>query len=284
MDLSRGCILIARSLDESDIFQNEKWLKVWVWCVIQANHKGKNVPVNIGRAKTSVWVNRGQFIFGRNKAAEKLGMSPSTVRNIMQKLDDFGNLDIEKDTHFSIVTLSDFDFYQDMNNYKGQAEGQPEDSQRTARGQPEDTTNTPNTLDNEKNEDNNSSIPQNEFAGNEPEFYLTKKKRKLEGKRLQTFLKFWEIFNYKKDKASAADSWIDIPELTNSLVDEICEAAKVEADGRQEIINKESTPIYAQGWLTARRWEDDPQAVNGSKEKTKSQEDRQFEEQLKHMT
>lgn len=141
MDISRGCVLIARSLDESDIFQNEKWLKVWIWCLIQANHKGKNVPVNIGRAKTSVWVDRGQFIFGRNKAAEKLGMKPSTVRNIMEKLDDLGNLDIKPDNHCSIVTICDYDFYQTFENYKGQ----PEDSRRTAVGQPMDTTNTPKT-------------------------------------------------------------------------------------------------------------------------------------------
>lgn len=153
MDLSRGCVLLARSLDESDIFQNEKWLKVFIWCLIQANHKGKNVPVNIGRAKTSVWVDRGQFIFGRNKAAEKLGMSPSTVRNIMQKLVDLENLDMHKDTHFSIVSIREYDFYQNMENYKGQAKGQPEDSQRTAVGQPEDTTNTPKSLKNEKNKD-----------------------------------------------------------------------------------------------------------------------------------
>jgi uncharacterized phage protein (TIGR02220 family) len=153
MDLSRGCILLARSLDESDIFQNEKWLKVFIWCLIQANHKGKNVPVNIGRSMTSVWVERGQFIFGRHKAAEKLGMSPSTVRNIMQKLVDLKNMDMQKDTHFSIVTIRDYDFYQNMENYKGQAKGQPEDSQRTADGQPEDTTNTQNTPKNDKHKE-----------------------------------------------------------------------------------------------------------------------------------
>lgn len=136
MDLSRGCILVARSLDESDIFQNEKWLKVWVWCMIQANHKGKNVPVNIGRATSVVWVDRGQFIFGRKKAAEKLNMPQSTVRNIIEMFskEPFKNLDIKKDTHYSIITIVDFDFYQDLENYKGQAKGQPKDSRRTAEG------------------------------------------------------------------------------------------------------------------------------------------------------
>ncbi len=155
MDLSRGCVLVARSLDESDIFQNEKWLKVWIWCLIQANHKGKNVPVNIGRSTTVVWVDRGQFIFGRNKSAEKLNMPPSTVRNIIEMFSKkpFENLDIQKDSHYSLITIVDFDFYQDLNNYKGQAEGQPKDKRRTAEGQPKDTTIYEKQPKNEKKKD-----------------------------------------------------------------------------------------------------------------------------------
>jgi hypothetical protein len=101
------------------------------------------------------------------------------------------------------------------------------------------------------------TIPQNEFAEDDEEFYLTKKKRKLKGKRLTSFLLFWEAFNYKKDKAAAADSWIDIPQLTDKLVGEICEAAKKEAQNRPAKIANGQTPIFAQGWLTARRWEDE---------------------------
>ena len=104
MDLSRGCILVARSLDNSDIFQNEKWLKVWIWCIIQANHKPKNVPVNTGRSVTVVRVSRGQFIFGRNKAARKLKMKPSTVWYAMQKLTKLRNLDMQVDNHYTLIT------------------------------------------------------------------------------------------------------------------------------------------------------------------------------------
>lgn len=97
------------------------------------------------------------------------------------------------------------------------------------------------------------SIPQNEFAEH---VYFSKKKRKLSGKRLDSFLKFWHDFDYRKDKASAADSWLDIPQLTDSLVEEICRSARKEASERQQKIDKGLTPIYAQGWLSARRWED----------------------------
>lgn len=88
-------------------------------------------------------------------------------------------------------------------------------------------------------------------------FYTTKKKRKLKGKLFDTFNLFWLAFNYKKDKASAADAWLDIPELTNALVDRIIIAAETEAANRKTVIERGLTPIYAQGWLSGRRWEDE---------------------------
>ena len=89
------------------------------------------------------------------------------------------------------------------------------------------------------------------------EFYLTKKKRKLNGKRLETFNKFWEIFDYKRGRAEAADSWLDIAVLNNEIVTQIYLAAKNEAIRRQRLIDSGRTPKMAQGWITARRWEDD---------------------------
>jgi hypothetical protein len=88
-------------------------------------------------------------------------------------------------------------------------------------------------------------------------FYLTAKKKKLTGKRLETFERFWKAFNYKKSKAPAADAWLNIPELTNSLVEKIIQAAAQANKDRQKILAAGLTPIYAQGWITQRRWEDE---------------------------
>ena len=89
------------------------------------------------------------------------------------------------------------------------------------------------------------------------EEYITRKKRKLTGKRLETFNKFWEIFSYKKGRAEAADSWLDIPLLTDQIVSDILLGAKAEAMSRQRKLDANRTPKMAQGWLTARRWEDE---------------------------
>lgn len=88
-------------------------------------------------------------------------------------------------------------------------------------------------------------------------FYPTKRKRKLRGKWLETFLQFWEAFDYKSGKAEAADAWLDILGLKPSMVEQIIIAAKVEAQRRPAIRAKGNTPKMAQGWLSGRRWEDE---------------------------
>jgi len=85
---------------------------------------------------------------------------------------------------------------------------------------------------------------------------LTKRKRKLTGKKLMAFELFWAAFDYKKDRASAADAWFDL-ELDDDLLDTILRSAKTAAMLRPQEIAAGKTPIYPQGWLTGRRWEDE---------------------------
>ena len=100
-----------------------------------------------------------------------------------------------------------------------------------------------------------SSFKKNE--GQEEVFYLTKKNRELKGKHLETFMKFWDAFDYKSGKAEAADAWLDIPKLTQNIVNKIISAAKVEAQNRPAIRANGNTPKMGQGWLSGRRWEDE---------------------------
>jgi len=104
-------------------------------------------------------------------------------------------------------------------------------------------------------------------------FYMTYKKRKLNGKRLKAFNLFWDTFSHKSGKAEAADSWLDIPELTDSLVSQIIQAAEREAIQRPELIAKGRTPKMAQGWISGRRWEDEKHATTTTKSKTLTAED-----------
>lgn len=105
----------------------------------------------------------------------------------------------------------------------------------------------------------NTAFPKKpEKAGSSEPFYLTKKKKKLTGWKLETFELFWKTFDWKKDKANASDSWLQIPGLTKELaLKQIVPAAGRYCDGRADLIANRHTPKWAQGWLSSRRWEDE---------------------------
>ena len=84
-----------------------------------------------------------------------------------------------------------------------------------------------------------------------------KPKTVLEGKRLETFNRFWDAYGYRKGKGGAEKAWAAIPQLTDALVERICEAARKEASQRPALEAQGRTPKWAQGWLNERRWEDD---------------------------
>jgi hypothetical protein len=118
---------------------------------MKATHSQIWIPVKTGVGSTEVELMPGQFIFGRFEGAKELKMKPSSVRNRMEKLKNIGNLDIQPDTHFSIISINNWGTYQHMDNGTGQATGQPEDNHRTTTGQPQDTNKNVKNVKNDKN-------------------------------------------------------------------------------------------------------------------------------------
>lgn len=86
------------------------------------------------------------------------------------------------------------------------------------------------------------------------DFYLTKKKKKIIGQALIDFNEFWTVFGYAKGKADAADTWLSV--YSPAVFQDILAGAAKEAAERPGKIKKGLTPIYPQGWLSGRRWED----------------------------
>ena len=68
-----GWIKIHRKLLESNVFDNEKVLKLWIWCLLKATHQEQKPIIGTQIVKLKA----GQFIFGRDKAAAELKMKPS---------------------------------------------------------------------------------------------------------------------------------------------------------------------------------------------------------------
>jgi len=108
----RGYIKLWRKVLDSAVFQNEGLLKVFLWCLLKANHKESFVMVKIGNGTSEVKLSPGQFLFGRESAAENLRMSPSTVWKRILKLKNLGFLNIKSDSHYSIINIVNWSSYQ----------------------------------------------------------------------------------------------------------------------------------------------------------------------------
>ena len=143
-----GWVRLHRKSIESQAFQNDSLWKVWTWCIMKANHQDNWVSIQTGRGLSQVFVERGQFIFGRKSAAKELRMKPSSIRNRMEKLKNMRNVDIQPDTHYSIITIINYDTY---NSFQDKEDRQ-EDNQRTGKGQAKDTNKNDKNVKNEKKE------------------------------------------------------------------------------------------------------------------------------------
>ena len=132
-------IKIHRGVLDSFCFANPNHFKVWVWMLLKANYKKSFVPLNAGRGSTTIEVDRGQFIFGRNKASEELGLNGTAVYRILQKFEELKQISIEPNNHYSLITICNYNSYQNIKdkdeqqmNSKRTANEQLMDNKRTA--------------------------------------------------------------------------------------------------------------------------------------------------------
>lgn len=105
---------LYRRLLKSPIFENEKALKIWIWCLLKATHIEREQLVG----QQIVHLEKGQFVFGREKASEELGMTESTVYKYIKLLEKLQMISINSNNKFSIVSIEKWEDYQDKKQQK----------------------------------------------------------------------------------------------------------------------------------------------------------------------
>jgi len=238
--MRNGWIKLHRSLLDWEWYDDINAKMLFLHCVLKANHSDKRWR--------GVTIKRGQFYTSLDTLSKELGLSVQKIRTAISKLESTGEITSKQHAKARMVTVINYDQHQADNK----------EITRNQQGSNKEVTTTKKNK-NKKKEKNTKDVtnPASDNADDLEPHYITRKGRKLTGKRLETFNRFWDAFDYRKDKSSAADSWLNIPSLTDSLVDEIVSAAKVAASARGAIIADGKSAQYAQGWLTARRWEDE---------------------------
>lgn len=101
---------LYRKLLKSPIFENEKALKIWIWCLLKATHIEREQLVG----QQIIHLEKGQFIFGREKASEELKMTESTVYKYIKLLEKLQMISINSNNKFSVVSIEKWEDYQDQ--------------------------------------------------------------------------------------------------------------------------------------------------------------------------
>lgn len=103
-----GWIKLHRSIVESSLWPNEWLVMLWVWCLVKANHKDSQFMGD--------YVKRGQFITGRFKAANELGVDPSRWVRGMDRLEVLGCITQESNNKRTLVTICNYETYQECDD------------------------------------------------------------------------------------------------------------------------------------------------------------------------
>lgn len=128
---SNGFIKLHRDLINSDLWSDMNAMNVFIRLICYAHHSDNNGSIKLNGKQ--VYIKRGQLSISRNELATVLNMPPSTIRNVLTRLQRDNRLDIKSDNRTSLITILNYGKYQDRED--NQRDNQ-RDNNGTTTGQP----------------------------------------------------------------------------------------------------------------------------------------------------
>ncbi len=113
----QGWIKLHRKLLDNPIFNDPHLLKLWIYCLLKATHSERKQIIG----KQIVELKPGQFVTGRFSLAKEYNrdakpkdvVSDRTLWRWMKFLEESEFLSIKSTTKYSVVTINNWDKYQD---------------------------------------------------------------------------------------------------------------------------------------------------------------------------
>ena len=93
---------------DNPIFDNPNLLRVWLWCLLKASHEHHQQMVGL----QVVDLEPGQFVTGRFKGANELGINPSTFYKYLKTLEKLKMINLKSNNKMTIVTIENWRKYQ----------------------------------------------------------------------------------------------------------------------------------------------------------------------------
>jgi len=252
---SQGWVKLWRAIADSRVFANADLLKVWVWCLVRANHTEQWITVRTGRGESEVKVEPGQFIYGRKSAAKSLKMKPTSVRSRMGKLVAMQNIALEPSTHYTLVTICNWQHYQGAKGKGRHATRQASATQVPPKCQPNATD--------------------------------KKVEKDKKGQEETTFVRFWATYP-KPRRVKKKDARAKWPQALKEAAkadlgaDDIIAALEAHAKGWEAAGTEPRHIPHPVVWLNKARWQDE--AVETPLAQMESQANAEVEAQRRNMT
>lgn len=132
-----GWLKLYRSILDSAVFQDAEILKVWIWLLCNVAFE-QHDTICYGKV---IHLKPGQIATGRKKIAQCTDLNENKVYRALTVLKSLGNIEIKATNKYSIITVVNWDKYQDenvkrtsseqQNNSKTTTEEQQDGSKRT---------------------------------------------------------------------------------------------------------------------------------------------------------
>ena len=132
-----GWLKLYRSILDSAVFQDAEVLKVWIWLLCNVAFE-QHDTICYGKV---ISLKPGQIATGRKKISQCTDLNENKVYRALTALKILGNIEIKSTNKYSIITVVNWDKYQDENgkrtaneqqtNSKTTTEEQQDNSKRT---------------------------------------------------------------------------------------------------------------------------------------------------------
>lgn len=167
-----GWLKLYRSILDSAVFQDAEILKVWIWLLCNVAFE-QHDTICYGKV---ICLKPGQIATGRKKIAQCTDLNENRVYRALTALKSLGNIEIKTTNKYSIITVVNWDKYQEENG------------KRTSKQQQNNSKTTT------EEQQTNSKLTQHKNGKNgkkEKEIYIC-----------PFFDRAWELFPNKKGKSA----------------------------------------------------------------------------------
>lgn len=127
--MSEGWIKLHRSITDWEWFADAETLKLFLYLLLTANYEN--------RMWKDITIQRGQLVISTEELAQRLKSTRQKIRTQLKRLETCGTIALQATNKFTLVTICNYDNYQEFSGAE-----QPTDNQQTNQQITSKTTNT----------------------------------------------------------------------------------------------------------------------------------------------